>query len=243
MILHPMLRFVGVMRSGKIPAEAAERFRPLADRGMEAAPALLNAFDGEWRDGPGEGEGSYTAPPELVPSGTLPFNMQNAPGLCLLELGRLTGEARWRERAEKLARFFRSRMREEGECFVWSYNLVAKGGEDISHASINVRFAVECARDGIVFTEADGRRLARTFLVRVLPEGAPPRDFLDGRGMKELYTSAVGRWLPCAAYDPEVYRRIRAYYDRKYKDGAWPAEGSSLCVLAELAAWSMRIPR
>lgn len=110
----------------------------------------------------------------------LPWNQQNAFGLCLIELYRITGENAYKERVVELAKALKTEMIADGERLVWFYwpNSFYSGWtaddnisvntpvykptkpifyEDVSHAGINVKFINEFFKifPGIVFNSAD----------------------------------------------------------------------------------------
>jgi hypothetical protein len=114
----------------------------------------------------------------------LPYNMQNAFGLVLIELYRATGDSRYRDRVVELANTFRSEWTETEDRVFWHYwparfflgwnsdsnismNMPQRDPatnpvfEDVSHAGINVRFVHEfrthIADD--VFTDSDIAKL------------------------------------------------------------------------------------
>jgi hypothetical protein len=96
----------------------------------------------------------------------LPYNQQNAFGLCLIELYLITGNEKYRQRASELYYKFLTEINNKNDLISWSYwpsnfykgwtygdnistNTPArkestdKLKEDISHAGINVKFLVE----------------------------------------------------------------------------------------------------
>ncbi|MEK7412435.1 MAG: hypothetical protein AAB263_03840 [Planctomycetota bacterium] len=52
---------------------------------------------------------------------SLPFNKQNSVGECLLKLYRITGAQPYRDRAQKIYAFMKSRMQLFNDCYVWNY--------------------------------------------------------------------------------------------------------------------------
>lgn len=150
-----------------------------------------------WRDGPGKDEGYYVDPVFEL----LPLNQQNAMGRVLLTMYQVTGNEQYRNKAERLARFMKKRLRSVPDgSYDWAYWPKASedgpGSEDISHASINVDFAARCAAAGIVFTSQDVERFALAWLRHVVrPDGTWARD-PSSTGTSEKYMPATsGRWL------------------------------------------------
>ncbi len=230
---------VFIVHTGMIALAPAEFARAVkADPALQAefgtsASAYLTAIyecihDTEqyWRDGPADDEGYYVDPA----LGIAPLNHFNALGSTLIEMHAATGDVRFRDRAARLARFFKNRIHLEGDRSWWAYRPKADRTEDrpedISHASVNVGFAVRCCKAGIVFDSGDLNRMARTWTEKVdRADGTWAADVAGkGDGGKYLPGSA-GRWLPLAEGmdDAALRKRLidsvtRAYgqFDAKY---------------------------
>jgi len=198
-------------------AKAAEYLERLKECIRDAEPY--------WRNGPRSDEGYYTDPaPEI---GLLPLNQQNALGCTLLELYLATGERSYRDKVERLARFFRRRLRElQPTTFDWAYWPKAHedgpGSEDISHASINVDFAARCAAAKIVFTRQDIARFARTWLHQVRRPDGSWAGTVGGKGEgKDYMPYSIGYWLSlCTLLSKELRAEfyadaVRAYQEEK----------------------------
>src|SRR5690606_2193621 len=83
----------------------------------------------------------------------------------------------------------------------------------ISHAAINVNFAVRCAKRGIVFTPRDMEFFARTWLRGVRkPDGTWAATIAGGtyHAIKSAGSSA-GRWMPLVEMlEGDLRRRLHA---------------------------------
>ena len=210
MLLYPAAGFLAL--AAESPA-LRERF---ASEIAEFTPAILetvHAFDPEWREGPEAGEGFYL---DTAYGGQyLPLNQQNCLGRVLVQLAAATGEPAYRERAACLARYLKHRLvlRPDG-AYQWQYRPPQHPpfdgpGEDISHAAMNVEYAVLCHQQGVVFTAEDLKRLAATFLQVV--RKAPDRfaECVDGSGTDNRYLDVLAIWGNLAAADPAVITAIR----------------------------------
>jgi hypothetical protein len=176
-----------------------------------------------WRDGPGAGEGYYYSP---FLNDALPLNQQNVMGSVLIEMARVTGNPRYRERVQRLARFFRNRLRtEDARLYDWAYwyrlNGEARGSEDISHAALNVDFAVRCVTEGIVFTRRDAERFANTWLLKVKrPDGTWAGEVGGNEDGSEYMPHAGGMWLALCRVLPKplaqaLYRDVAQAFLQK----------------------------
>jgi hypothetical protein len=172
MILTPIALFcAAVHNDGSLaPAygEAARRYLEI----METQ--LFPKWEPYWRDLP-DGGGAYTAqndPAQRFPGATLPHNQYLALGRTCVALYRITGKALYRERAEKMARFFKRNLRLVGQHYEWNYWDYAGPWdeearrmahvEDTSHGHIDIGFVVDAYDAGMVFDREDMERFART---------------------------------------------------------------------------------
>lgn len=210
---------VYIVHTGMICLAPAELLRELKQKPALAAhikngPLIRKALeeciadaDQYWREGPGEGEGHYVDPC----MGLLPMNQSNAMGMTLLEMYHVTGNQDYKSKVEKLATFFKNRLRtDDPQVFDWGYwpkddAGQASDSEDISHAAINVEFAVRCAQANIVFTRADTERFAQTWLLKVRQGDGRWAGSVNGVAKMDYryMPQAMGRWLPLMPELPE----------------------------------------
>ncbi len=213
-----------------------KRYGETADRWTRRIAECVAAHDGEWREGPGPGEGHYTD--SVV--GPLPLNQQNALGIVMIDLYAATREPTYRDRATRLATYFRSRLRKTpDDAFDWAYNpkpdRTGTGSEDLSHAAINVQFAIRCRDARIVFTEFDMIRFARTWTDHVRRAPGEWADTVGGAGGPNTYIpQALGRWLDLCRWDREILADARQAFD---DDPADAAGGAEMLGIAKLARW------
>jgi hypothetical protein len=219
MILYPATRAARlIMQDESLRSTLINR----ADAIVAAVHETLSAYDTHWHDGPGADEGYYDEPASSY--GHLPLNQQNIFGRLLLELGAL-GDVRACDRAGRLANFMKRRLvvrsTSAGDAYVWQYcpplappfDPALGKGEDVSHAGMNVDFAVLCRRENVVFDDEDLRRMARTFLhIMRRPDGAIA-DRVDGSGDPQPgRAEAVAMWAQLGQVDRDVARVVRDYY-------------------------------
>ena len=190
-LINPMLRFAEVVLNNEdletVHGARARTYVALAERDV------MEKWDarGTWRDdGPQGAYASwdrYLLPGDLsawraLPgdkSGlSLPFNKQMDMGIAALRLFRLTGNAAYRMRAEKIFALFRARLRLFGDGYVWNYWEplgrwdIDLGQQRIRHwvnvhptrnyQSREVASIVEAYHTGVIFTRQDIERIIHT---------------------------------------------------------------------------------
>jgi hypothetical protein len=212
--------------------------------------------------GPGTDEGYYLCcergesfPFDNVPE---PFNYLGRHTAAQLALHRLTGRPEYRERAVRMARLFRNRLKHDAErdLYTWNYwyepvtstgwspanspslNLInyppVAAVEDISHGVLDLALVLSAHAAGEVFDDQDVRRLANTLLVHVLnPARTGVRRRVDGSGGEYPdYFPALAGWLELAGATPAVYLEIR----RTVANGG----PENLPLIAALLKWERR---
>ncbi|MGI5820377.1 MAG: hypothetical protein ACOX9R_19995 [Armatimonadota bacterium] len=174
MFLHPVALFIEAVRNDP---DLQPSFGGDADRFL----AFINTHvfeknERDWLD-MGEMGGAYRFEPKVTdrfPNRIMPHNQYAALARAWLVLGDLEGaHPLMSERAEQMVRFFRTHLLldEENDAWRWRYwdwvefgEPGHSGWEDTSHAHIDVSFAIEAARRGVIFTDEDMQRLANTWL-------------------------------------------------------------------------------
>lgn len=249
-LVNPMLRFAEVV----LQEDALrEKYGEKANGYVSLAKThLIEKWDkrGTWReDGPYGSYASwnrYLAPGDLsqwremdVNKSTLslPFNKQFDMGIASLRLWRITGDVAYRERAERIFRLMKSRMRLVDDHVVWNYweplGSWDVGENDLRHW-VNVHpyrnyqageleNIVEAYHSGIVFDRVDIERMVRTNL-KVMWNGDlddPKWRNSDARGPWEApppppdgWKGRAGTlWSALRDFDPT----IRVLYEKRLK--------------------------
>ena len=251
MISYPMARFAEiVLNEPALAGAAALDGVPLVDKAnhyVASTAETVAHHEFQWLNGPGAGEGYYRfaddAPAPIQKGVNLPSNQQNAMGRTLLALYGATGDATYLDKAARMAQLFRGGLAADGAAYVWDYwNLLGDSsfngpGEDISHAAINVDFAVRAEAAGAVFTTADLTAFARTFADNVVAGDALLWDRVDGTGGPGTYELAAGRWLDLAPWDPlaKIYFAVQGVFEVAFDWSS--AGGHPLYSVARLARW------
>jgi hypothetical protein len=110
-----------------------------------------------------------------------------------------------------MARNFKRALREKEGCYVWNYHDRVEAGkmlhsrvEDTSHGRIDIAFVVEAIQRGVVFTEADGQRFART-LMDLMWNGSTTKPMF-GRYIDTTTKPVfiVNGWIKLCRFDPRI---------------------------------------
>ncbi len=216
MICAPMAQFAAIVKSdGKLRA----RFGKAADRLLQVATESMAAHEDQYRDGPGADEGYLYG---YWVKSLLPLNQQLAPGRAYLWLYEATGEARYRQRAERLLRFTLNRVRRLPDgAMVWGYwpTLESPGEkfDDTSHASITADFLAQCVEHELAPADVLGA-LDKTFLTRVLLGPDTVADYLSGKGVN-AFRNAPYLWGRLARHNPIIRNKLLEYLRRHASGG------------------------
>lgn len=216
MLLLPMAELAGLVAAHPeyagldVPGQGS-----LGDVAAALVPQIEQAvavFDADWQSGPAAGEGHYIAESGATFTGyggqALPLNMMNALGRAELALWQVTQNDTYKQRAQALGTYLKNRLSVNGTSYAWTYRGVAwtgTNGEDISHAAINVDFAVRLREASLVFSDADLKRFASTLFDKVHIDSATTADLVDGTGGTNKYTPIVALWLGLSPYDARVW--------------------------------------
>lgn len=264
MITFPMVAFARLV--GEEPALA--RYREKARTFTEATVAIMEVLEADWRENE-QGEGWYVVPrgaPVWLDGLDEPHNHFLAVGRAMVDLAAVTGDRRWHDRAEKMARTFRNDLSlQENGSYVWPY-WWSKGyayngwgaaedvsdntpalrpvqvAEDYSHGSIDIHFAWLCHRDGIVFERRDMERLSATFLKNLLTENEAGRPTLhervDGTGRVSHHDQRGPNWVLFAEFAPEIFQVFRGLRE----DEPWTGRPVQMLASANLNLAATKLP-
>lgn len=214
------------------PALQAE-FKPAAGRYISAAAESLAAYESCWRNGPGTDEGYYL----LIDKGAefwcdgimAPWNYMAATGQVMANLWDWTKDPKYLDHLTRLATLYKRdcKLLPNGS-YSWPYwsKVGATGwkrdqqlslntpeygataqADDISHASLEVEFAVMCVERRIVFNQEDLARFAMTFTGNIWqPQTRKLAQRVDCSGTAEKNIAVAGaRWLELTPNDPQVF--------------------------------------
>lgn len=188
-VTYPMALFVRTVRENQ---EELSKYNKDAEKVLNVILDAIEEFDkpsknfpkGEWvSKGNGDNaygyylevSGQYAGEPNA-------FNRSLSIGRTFLELdkirkldswGKERVAAKWGNRAEQMARFFKNnldtfKVKDQGETVVayeWTYSPVDKRYEDLGHGSLDMEFVTQAYQSGVVFTKSDLRRFFNTFFI------------------------------------------------------------------------------
>ena len=236
-ITYPLLRYAEIVRADK----TLEPWHGLrGQRFLDAAAEALDAFDDDYRVVPGTDAGYYLRP---VRGDVEPLNHAHAAARSYVLLHVLTGEAKYQQRVEELAAWFRAAIvPDEQGVWNWPYaptpdDLGQSGfnGEEVCKAQITIGFPVVAAAREIAFDGSDIAQLVRTFLVHVHRDGRfnmrIDPEFTDLVGSSTRHPLLAG-WIQLDEHAPEIREIIiDAVADRRdVFTGGW--FGKPVLVLA-----------
>ena len=212
MVCYPIARLAYLI---KRDPNLDRKYGVIADQYIQAVEQTVHAYEHIWCDGPGDKEGHcrnvYTK------SNYLPYNHNNAFGRTLVTLWLITGELEYRQKAEKLAQFFKNQIKLIDNRYCWPYAPFKNDAEDISHAAINVGFVFACYRARIGFTKTDLQRISHTLLYCSRGSQGYTKT-VDGQGGDFEYSAQMGRWGLLAFVDPKVRQNLYDYFKLHWKD-------------------------
>ncbi len=180
----------------------------------------IDAHEDQWNEPKGKDFAYYKFPNDtkaaaLFPykGAILPLNMMQAMGRTYIRMYQATGKASFKNRARKMANWFKSKLRSENGSYVWPYwGYKGANNEDLSHGSLSANFAYECYKAGIVFNKGDMVKFAATFKNNLYKAPLQFNDRVNRSGNANTYRNSVGRWMSFAEFDPEIYSIIKDVY-------------------------------
>lgn len=171
-----------------------------------------------------------------------PQNQCNMLAATAAELFRATRSTAYATRVGQLKRGFRASFTYANDAYYWPYwgirsaayagwaatgytakdvssytqtIVAAKQIEDISHAALNLEFAIAAYRTGLPapassFTTVDMQRLANTYLLNIADGPTGAHLTINGTGAAGGSISQIPRWIPVAEWNHAVYTHALA---------------------------------
>ncbi|MCD6350560.1 MAG: hypothetical protein J7M26_00465 [Armatimonadetes bacterium] len=117
----------------------------------------------------------------------------------------------YRERAVRMARYFKQHLQLVGNAYKWNYwdclpgEGIRGSTEDYSHATIDISFVIEACKRGVVFTRKDMLRFARTWVDVMWDGNREKPGFGRNVGTKGSDKSAWWEWVQLGQFDRRAY--------------------------------------
>ncbi|MGH7997671.1 MAG: hypothetical protein ACREFX_15100 [Opitutaceae bacterium] len=224
MLGYPVAVFIAAVKAD--PA-LQPRFGADADRFLAFINRnFVEKWEPYWID-LGRGAGAYRFPPIITdryPNRVLPHNQYLAMARVYVVLEHVPGaDPLMAVRARGMALNFRRNLHRSGTGWRWNYWDWIEGGrrdvgdtargdfsqahrEDSGHGTIDVGFALEAWRHGVVFTRADIRRFAATYLDAMWNgSNENPRLGTDVVTRGDRFSALLGDWVDLCQVDPRIY--------------------------------------
>lgn len=237
MFLYPVARFIEHALSDKaLKPDYGDKAREYLD---VISSDVADKHERDWVD-TSQSAGAYRFSPtitERFPNRILPHNQYLALGRAFLVLQSASRKRLYGDRATRMARNFKKHLWRTGQAYTWHYwDWVEEGEaghsrvEDTGHGRIDVGFAAEACRRGIVFTDADLKRFAHTLLDQMW-NGSLEDPVIGGRvDTTEGDAAPIGDWIDLCQWDAKVWDVMWAVYEKAGR----PAAGAP----SVLQAWS-----
>jgi hypothetical protein len=147
--------------------------------------------------------------------------MQNAAGLTYIALWKATGDERFYDRAEALAKTMKAELTPVSDRYRWRYAPYNSSGSysDISHAGLDVSFIVDAYEAGIVFDDTDIQRLANTMRHIQVDPGFTAQLSGSGAGSIDQTRLAV-LWLKLTRYDAALRQEMLPAFQAYWNQGS-----------------------
>lgn len=232
MFVYPVAVFIEAVKTR--PA-LQSKFGADADRFL--AFVLRHVFEKNEEDWLDLGEsGGYRFMPRItdrMPNRIMPHNQYATLARAWLVLKDVPGVPPLvGRRAAQMVRFFHDHLELDAarDAYRWYYSDWIEYGqaqrsrfEDTSHACLNVCLAIEASRRGVIFNDAELRRIANTWLkVMWNQDSANPlmAAAVDGR-KPHTFSALTSGWTQLSQWDPRVYELAGKAFQAEEKKKRW----------------------
>lgn len=221
MVTYPIALFIETVWT--TPA-LHDQFKVKADRYARLLhDHFLLKWERTWKDVNGAGVYCFSDnPTQRHPGYSLPHNqyLALARTWLVMQSHPVRDRALYRKRAEAMARYFHNHLKPNDGAYVWNYwdplpgENVGRHIEDFSHATIDISFAIEAYKRGIVFKRSDLLRFARTW-TDVMYDGNQEKPRFGAnvatRGSSKL---AWWEWMQLGQFDRRAYELALLIFDK-----------------------------
>jgi len=209
-ITYPIALFIEAVKKSEA---LYERYGEKTD---QYADLLQNHFLKKW-------EHVWVEPAEIPNTvRPIPHNQYLALGRTYLVMAAVADEpeaAHYRDVAEKMGRYFKSKLRLTGQAYTFAYwdpvEELSESADDVSHGGLSLSFCIEAANRDIVFSKQDMDRFAHTLLDQVWNGSLEDPQFsrrVNGEGAQ---SSAGILWPELCRYNDDLWKLLWAIFREK----------------------------
>ena len=219
MFLHPVSRFIEhALKNPGLKSEFGAKARTyLRFIGRQIA----DKHERDWVDST-QSSGGYRFSPwmtERFPNRIMPHNQYLALGRAYLALQTVSRKRLFADRPRRMAKNFKRHIWKTGRAYTWYYWDWIEAGEhghsaieDTSHGRIDIGFAIDACRRGVVFNNADMKRFAHTLLDQMW-NGSRDDPVIGGRvDRQEGDTTPCADWIDLCQWNPRVWDVLWAVF-------------------------------
>ena len=212
MFLHPVSRFVEhVLKNAQLEAVFGTSARTYL---RFIGKQIADKHERDWVDAT-PSSGGYRFSPwmtERFPNRIMPHNQYLALGRAYLSLQGVSRKRLFADRAQRMAKHFKRHLWKTDRAYTWYYWDWIEGGdhghssiEDTSHGRIDIGFAVDACRRGVVFNSADMKRFSHTLLDQMW-NGSVDDPAIGGHvDRKEGDSTPCADWIDLCQWNPRVW--------------------------------------
>ena len=221
MFLHPISRFVAHALKDR---GLKRRYGKVAKTYLDLIGTIADKHDRDWLDTTASA-GGYRFPAlktDRFPNRILPHNQYLAIARAYLYASGVSRKRLLGDRAARMGRNFKRHIWKTGKAYTWHYwdwiedgEAGCSGVEDTGHGHIDIGFAVDACRKGVVFTDADLKRFARTFLDQMW-NGSLDDPTIGGRvDTREGNSAPMGDWIDLCQWNAKVWDVVWSAYCKR----------------------------
>jgi len=149
---------------------------------------------------------------ERYPNKILPHNQYLAMARTYFVLKEVSPNPFYLDRTLKMGRYFKDNLHEIGDAYTWHYwDWIEEGEfyhghvEDTGHGTIDVGFAVECCRRGVLFDDSELLRFCKTFSGHMWNGSLENPKIGERVDTKEGDAKPFIGWINLAQWDPRIF--------------------------------------
>ncbi|HIE13845.1 TPA: hypothetical protein EYP70_01085 [Candidatus Bathyarchaeota archaeon] len=149
---------------------------------------------------------------ERFPNRILPHNQYLAMARAFLVLNEVSSKKFFMNKALKMGRYFKENLHLQDDAYVWHYWDYYEEGrfhhgfvEDTGHGSIDVGFAIECCRRGVLFDDFEMGRFCRTFTTKMWNRSLENPKIGRRVDRKKGNSRHIRDWIDLCQWNPKIF--------------------------------------